>query len=58
MLNKLDWIDQKALESFILNCQDEEGGIGDRPGNTVDVFHTFFGLAALSLLNPNKYNLR
>jgi len=23
----------------------------------VDVFHTFFGLAALSLLNPQKYDL-
>jgi geranylgeranyl transferase type-2 subunit beta len=41
-----------------LNCQDpEEGGIGDRPGNTVDVFHTFFGIAALSLLNSEKYDL-
>jgi geranylgeranyl transferase type-2 subunit beta len=24
----------------------------------VDVFHTFFGLAALSLLDPEKYNLQ
>jgi len=40
-----------------LNCQDSEGGISDRPGNCVDVFHTFFGLAALSLLNPQKYGL-
>jgi len=37
-----------------LNCQDdgliggEGGGISDKPGNQVDVFHTFFGLAALS----------
>ena len=58
MVNKLDWIDQKALENYILHCQDSEGGIGDRPGNTVDVFHTFFGLAALSLLNPQKYTLQ
>ena len=58
MLNKLDWIDQKALENYILCCQDEEGGIGDRPGNTVDIFHTFFGLAALSVLNPDKYSLQ
>jgi geranylgeranyl transferase type-2 subunit beta len=40
-----------------LNCQDSDGGISDRPGNTPDVFHTFFGLAALSLLNPEKYQL-
>lgn len=59
MIGKRDWIDEKALEDFILNCQDpEDGGISDRPGNTVDVFHSFFGLAALSLLNGKKYNLR
>lgn len=40
-----------------MNCQDSDGGISDRPGNTPDVFHTFFGLAALSLLNPEKYDL-
>ena len=57
MMEKEDWIDQEALENFILQCQDSEGGIGDRPGNTVDVFHTFFGLAALSLLQPAKYGL-
>lgn len=26
------------------------GGIADRPGDMVDVFHTFFGMAGLSLL--------
>lgn len=57
MINKEDWIDQSKLEQYILNCQDADGGISDRPGNVPDVFHTFFGLAALSLLNPNKYNL-
>lgn len=58
MMNKEDWIDTAALENFILHCQDpDEGGISDRPGNTVDVFHTFFGIAALSLLNPSVYGL-
>ncbi|CAI7794563.1 unnamed protein product [Closterium sp. NIES-53] len=35
--------------------QDEErGGISDRPNDMVDVFHTFFGIAGLSLLEyPN-----
>ncbi len=58
MMDKQDWIDQGKLEEYILNCQDCEGGISDRPGNVVDVFHTFFGLAALSLLNPEKYELQ
>ena len=26
------------------------GGIADRPGDMVDVFHTVFGIAGLSLL--------
>lgn len=35
----------------LLTFQDlEEGGIADRPGDWVDVFHTVFGVAGLSLL--------
>lgn len=52
MLGKLDWIDGKKLEIYILKCQDaEKGGVADRPGDMVDVFHTNFGLAGLSLLS-------
>lgn len=52
ILGQLNWIDAKALERFILKCQDpERGGIADRPGDMVDVFHTVFGIAGLSLLN-------
>mmetsp|Transcript_30663 Transcript_30663/g.22733 ORF Transcript_30663/g.22733 Transcript_30663/m.22733 type:complete len:135 (+) Transcript_30663:595-999(+) len=55
MIQRQEWIDFEALKGFVLRCQDvveeqETGGIGDRPGNEVDVFHTFFGLAALSLM--------
>jgi geranylgeranyl transferase type-2 subunit beta len=51
ILERLHWIDAEKLAEFILRCQDEEGGgIADRPGNMVDVFHTHFGLAGLSLL--------
>ncbi|KXN73774.1 terpenoid cyclases/Protein prenyltransferase [Conidiobolus coronatus NRRL 28638] len=47
----LNWINKDALTKFILNTQDPEtGGLGDRPGNIGDVFHTLFGIAALSLL--------
>jgi len=36
---------------FILSAQDAEGGgIADRPGDMVDVFHTLFGIAGLSIL--------
>ena len=34
-----------------MRLQDEhDGGISDRPEDAVDVFHTFFGIAGLSLL--------
>ena len=39
------------MKEYILRCQDvDDGGIADRPGDMPDVFHTFFGLAGLSLL--------
>lgn len=51
MIGRLHWIDGEKLTSFILKCQDtEEGGFADRPGDMVDVFHTCFGMAGLSLL--------
>lgn len=46
ILGKLEWIDGGKLCDFVLASQDmESGGIADRPGDWVDVFHTIFGLA-------------
>lgn len=51
-LRRAHWIDGRALAGFILNAQDgEAGGVADRPGDAADVFHTFFGVAGLALLN-------
>ncbi|GFF32278.1 beta subunit of rab geranylgeranyltransferase [Aspergillus lentulus] len=51
MIDRLHWIDGHKLATYILRCQDPEaGGFGDRPGNMVDVFHTHFAIAGLSLL--------
>ncbi|PHH91278.1 hypothetical protein CDD83_1088 [Cordyceps sp. RAO-2017] len=51
MIGRTHWIDRDALIGFILRSQDaENGGISDRPGDMVDVWHTCFGLAGLSLL--------
>ncbi|KAF4691938.1 hypothetical protein FOZ60_014425 [Perkinsus olseni] len=60
VLGKLHWIDSDALTGFILRAQEEdEGGIADRPGDVPDVFHTFFGLAGLSLLDRSgSFHLR
>jgi geranylgeranyl transferase type-2 subunit beta len=50
-MGQVDWINKDKLASFILKCQDgEDGGIADRPDDAADVFHTFFGIAGLSLL--------
>lgn len=55
ILDRIDWIGEDKLSEFILESQDPvKGGISDRPGNEVDVFHTVFGLAGLSLMQyPN-----
>ncbi|PHJ22308.1 rab geranylgeranyl transferase type ii beta subunit [Cystoisospora suis] len=46
-----DWVDTRSLTEFILQAQDADtGGIADRPGDVSDVFHTYFGIAALSLM--------
>jgi prenyltransferase beta subunit len=46
----MGWVLRGAQE-FILSCQDpEKGGISDRPDDMADVFHTFFGIAGLSLM--------
>lgn len=49
--------DDKII-SFIflsLSLQDSDtGGFSDRTGNLPDIFHTLFGLAALSLLGYDK----
>ena len=51
ILNKVSWINQDKLASFILKCQDhDDGGIADRPDDMPDAYHTFFGIAGLSLL--------
>eukprot|EP00930_Biecheleria_cincta_P045445 TRINITY_DN31314_c0_g1_i1.p1 TRINITY_DN31314_c0_g1~~TRINITY_DN31314_c0_g1_i1.p1 ORF type:complete len:357 (-),score=60.50 TRINITY_DN31314_c0_g1_i1:174-1211(-) len=50
-IDRAHWIDNDKLAEFIHATQDEEdGGIADRPGDVPDVFHTFFGLAGLSLM--------
>ena len=50
-MRKQHWINLEALTRFVLNAQDEHGGgISDRPDDMVDVFHTFFGVASLALM--------
>ncbi|KAF3505472.1 hypothetical protein F2Q69_00000496 [Brassica cretica] len=51
LLDRVHWINKAKLVKFILDCQDmENGGISDRPEDAVDIYHTYFGVAGLSLL--------
>ncbi|KAL2611693.1 hypothetical protein R1flu_023385 [Riccia fluitans] len=51
IIDRAHWISKEKLRDFILNCQDQDrGGISDAPDDAVDVFHTFFGVGGLSLL--------
>jgi geranylgeranyl transferase type-2 subunit beta len=51
IIGKIRWIDRDRLIAFILRCQDPvQGGLADRPGDMVDVWHTCFAIAGLSLL--------
>uniref|UniRef100_A0A1A9UY94 Geranylgeranyl transferase type-2 subunit beta n=1 Tax=Glossina austeni TaxID=7395 RepID=A0A1A9UY94_GLOAU len=51
IMGRLHWISAEKLREFILSCQDNEtGGFADRTGNLPDIFHTLFGIGALSLL--------
>uniref|UniRef100_A0A2M4BTM4 Geranylgeranyl transferase type-2 subunit beta n=1 Tax=Anopheles marajoara TaxID=58244 RepID=A0A2M4BTM4_9DIPT len=55
IIGRLHWISSEKLEKFILSCQDAEtGGFADRTGNMPDIFHTLFGLGALSLLGEKR----
>jgi geranylgeranyl transferase type-2 subunit beta len=50
-LDRLHWINAEKLKNFILECQDDEGGgIGDRPNDVVDVYHTFFGVGGWEIV--------
>ncbi|KAM2693655.1 hypothetical protein EV2_007802 [Malus domestica] len=51
MINRVHWIDKEKLVKFILDFQDiENGKILYRPEAVVDVYHTYFGVAGLFLL--------
>ncbi|XP_068221462.1 geranylgeranyl transferase type-2 subunit beta [Palaemon carinicauda] len=54
MLGRLHWINANKMRVFIMATQDPEtGGFTDRPGDMVDLYHTLFGLAGLSLLGES-----
>lgn len=58
VLGHAHYIEKNALFNFIFQCQDEvDGGFADKPGNQPDVYHTFFALCGLSLLDHSAFAL-
>nr|BAN65073.1 geranylgeranyl transferase type II beta subunit, putative [Babesia bovis] len=52
------WFDKTKLTEFICRSQNrDDGGIAYFPGYIGDVFHTFFALAALSLIDHKGFGL-
>mmetsp|Transcript_41178 Transcript_41178/g.106537 ORF Transcript_41178/g.106537 Transcript_41178/m.106537 type:complete len:400 (-) Transcript_41178:103-1302(-) len=45
-----DFFRLRELQTFVLSCMSSSGGVSNHPGDKPDPFHTFFGLAGLSLL--------
>ncbi|KAK9913483.1 hypothetical protein M0R45_037297 [Rubus argutus] len=52
-------MDQKALRGFLITCQSEYGGFSKFPGDLPDLYHSYYGFTAFSLLEePGLNSLR
>ncbi|KAK1442461.1 geranylgeranyl transferase type beta subunit like protein [Babesia gibsoni] len=57
-IGRFDWFDADRLVGFISKSQNkDDGGIAYFPGFMGDVFHTYFALAALSLIDNRRFGL-
>ncbi|KAK1356091.1 Geranylgeranyl transferase type-1 subunit beta [Heracleum sosnowskyi] len=50
------FIDQKASRDFLSTCQSEYGGFSKFPGQLPDLYHSYYGITAFSLLNEPGLN--
>ncbi|XP_028797171.1 geranylgeranyl transferase type-1 subunit beta-like isoform X1 [Neltuma alba] len=50
ILGAHNFIDKGALRGFLLACQSEYGGFGKVPGDFPDLYHSYYGFTAFSLL--------
>lgn len=56
MLGGYKLIDREALRGFLLTCQSQYGGFGKCPGDLPDLYHSFYGYTAFSLLEEPGLN--
>ncbi|XP_015963031.1 geranylgeranyl transferase type-1 subunit beta [Arachis duranensis] len=53
ILGAEDFVDIKALHRFLLTCQYKYGGFSKFPGEFPDLYHSYYGFAAFSLLKES-----
>ncbi|KAJ4824662.1 hypothetical protein Tsubulata_045329 [Turnera subulata] len=56
MLGGYKFIDSNALRGFLLTCQSKYGGFSKFPGEFPDIYHSFYGYTAFSLLEEPGLN--
>ncbi|KAM7460284.1 hypothetical protein LguiB_036332 [Lonicera macranthoides] len=50
------FIDEEALRIFLLTCQSQYGGFSKYPGQLPDLYHSYYGISAFSLLKEPGLN--
>ncbi|PSS32587.1 Geranylgeranyl transferase type-1 subunit beta like [Actinidia chinensis var. chinensis] len=50
------FIDEKALRQFLLTCQSQYGGFSKFPRQLPDIYHSYYGFSAFSLLEEPGVN--
>lgn len=50
------FIDEKALRQFLLTCQSQYGGFSKFPGQLPDLYHSYYGFSAFSMLEEPGVN--
>ncbi|XP_057979794.1 geranylgeranyl transferase type-1 subunit beta isoform X2 [Malania oleifera] len=56
ILGALKFIDEAALRRFLLTCQSQYGGFSKFPKQLPDIYHSYYGFSAFSLLEEPGLN--
>ncbi|KAM7265738.1 hypothetical protein ACFE04_003421 [Oxalis oulophora] len=56
MLGGYKFLDEKSLHRFLFTCQTEYGGFSKWPGELPDLYHSYYGYTAFSLLEEPDLN--
>ncbi|KAL7614984.1 geranylgeranyl transferase type-1 subunit beta [Lactuca sativa] len=56
ILGANQFIDEKTLREFLLTCQSKYGGFSKFPGQFPDLYHSYYGFTAFSMLQETDLN--